>query len=514
MKLWEKLEFQLASLKGAILLIIAFSLFMSAGTICESLYGREFANRIIFKSPIFLFLQLLLFLSILWATLRRLPFQKKLTGFYCTHLGLLLIFSGAFITYIAGIDGQIFLNPQIKENKVYLEDDVIYWQNEKEALQGTFSLPESFYAQKIDKNFGPVKILKYLPYGEEVLQWKKSQNPFLSSEFLLENSFLKQKFALSLNPESSIKSKSELGPLIVQMLPHSLFPCFHLGAFLLKSDSSCIPLTSLQVIEEKNREISVNFEGKKVTFAPHLSIHPIDSSRTDIKLFNPDLFLDKKIVFLFKDGLAFPFENQMKTLPFRSNESIELPWMNFKIKRLKSTLNEFPLHVPVPGLPKSKKGELVKGKTRAVLLQKKNGEEFWLRSGESQTIETQNGHALLALGKKSFNLPYFFFLDRFESKKYPGTNDASTYESFINISNEQGLQEKAHIYMNSPLSKDGLTFYQSSYFDSSPNEKGSILSVNYDPGRKIKYFGSLILVLGIMIHYLIKTNFLRLRFLN
>jgi cytochrome c biogenesis protein ResB len=53
------------------------------------------------------------------------------------------------------------------------------------------------------------------------------------------------------------------------------------------------------------------------------------------------------------------------------------------------------------------------------------------------------------------------------------------------------------ISMNEPLKKDGYTFYQSSF---EQNERGeatvSILSVNHDPGRWIKYLGSFLIVLG------------------
>jgi hypothetical protein len=51
--------------------------------------------------------------------------------------------------------------------------------------------------------------------------------------------------------------------------------------------------------------------------------------------------------------------------------------------------------------------------------------------------------------------------------------------------------------MNEPLKYRGLTFYQASFQqDTDGTPIASILSVNYDPGRWIKYLGSLILTLG------------------
>ncbi len=54
--------------------------------------------------------------------------------------------------------------------------------------------------------------------------------------------------------------------------------------------------------------------------------------------------------------------------------------------------------------------------------------------------------------------------------------------------------------MNHPLKYDHLTFYQASYFETEKGH-GSVLSVNYDPGRWIKYLGSLLLVFGAIWHF-------------
>jgi cytochrome c biogenesis protein ResB len=57
--------------------------------------------------------------------------------------------------------------------------------------------------------------------------------------------------------------------------------------------------------------------------------------------------------------------------------------------------------------------------------------------------------------------------------------------------------------MNNPLKTHGYTFYQSSYFLDQAGEYHSVLSVNRDPGRFVKYQGSLLLVLGLIVHFLI-----------
>jgi hypothetical protein len=59
--------------------------------------------------------------------------------------------------------------------------------------------------------------------------------------------------------------------------------------------------------------------------------------------------------------------------------------------------------------------------------------------------------------------------------------------------------------MNEPMKKAGLTFYQSSFQE---DEKGqpthSVFSVNKDPGRFLKYLGSLLIFLGIFMLFYFK----------
>ena len=89
-------------------------------------------------------------------------------------------------------------------------------------------------------------------------------------------------------------------------------------------------------------------------------------------------------------------------------------------------------------------------------------------------------------------------LNNFEVERYPGSMRAASYKSEIHVEGKKHL-----ISMNEPFKKNGLTFYQASFQE---NEEGvpqvSILSVNYDPGRMIKYLGAILLSIGtVMLFY-------------
>jgi hypothetical protein len=59
--------------------------------------------------------------------------------------------------------------------------------------------------------------------------------------------------------------------------------------------------------------------------------------------------------------------------------------------------------------------------------------------------------------------------------------------------------------MNEPLESKGYTFYQASYIPEVPRPVTTILSVNHDPGRGLKYWGSILLILGSISLYLVKV---------
>jgi hypothetical protein len=114
---------------------------------------------------------------------------------------------------------------------------------------------------------------------------------------------------------------------------------------------------------------------------------------------------------------------------------------------------------------------------------------------------------ILTYGQKRVDLGFPIFLDHFEMEKYQGTQRAKAYKSFVKVP-EVGQVE---ISMNESMEYQGLVFYQASFEeDEAGRAIASILSVNYDPGRWIKYFGSLVLSLGIVLLFWFK----RMSFLN
>ncbi len=97
-------------------------------------------------------------------------------------------------------------------------------------------------------------------------------------------------------------------------------------------------------------------------------------------------------------------------------------------------------------------------------------------------------------------------LDHFEAGKDPGGMSTASYVSDVTV--VRGDARTQHrISMNEPLHVGGVTLYQTAFFPESDNQGQptgkdvSVFTVAQDQGRILKYLGSLVLVLGIVVMY-------------
>jgi hypothetical protein len=104
----------------------------------------------------------------------------------------------------------------------------------------------------------------------------------------------------------------------------------------------------------------------------------------------------------------------------------------------------------------------------------------------------------LSYGPVRLNLPYRLHLDDFLLVTYPGSENPASFESHVRIYDEErGVDgEPVRIFMNNPLDYRGFRHFQSSY---DQDRKGTILSVNHDPGKLPTYFGYTLLTVGLLI---------------
>jgi len=524
---FSNIEKFVGSLKFAIVLITLFTIAMIIGTFFESYYGTEFANRTVYKTLPFMLLQVLMGLSILYATYLRLPPKKRLYGFYTIHSGLILIVGGSFITHFSGIDGNITLPPLTPKRDIVLNSDQIRITNLNTKEVITYDLPDTAFETDINSSKDQISILKFLPYSEKTLQWRTENSSNLassfnsSSEYFLSNGNVSQDFVLSLHPKAfDFKSNLQLGPLNIHYLPAPLATCFgqnnNSKIILWNSElQNCFyPETQNIVIKktESGKRFLVIQEDKTIyTFFPDISPFPLDTNFNSIsdskyRVFSKELFENSPNLFLFGKNVAYYDKDEKKWLGHKidKNKKLDLPWMGFELTLLNHYSDKVPTFVPEYVVPIQKNGQLVKGSVRAALVSF-NGHEYWVRNDQSITLTYRGTKYKFELEKKSIKLPYELSLTKFKMDTDPGTRNPASYESFIQLFTDNGPVDH-HIYMNNPLKYDGLTFYQASYFEVAQGTYGSVLSVNIDPGRPIKYLGSLLLVIGSIWHFSLRRK--------
>lgn len=532
MKLKEyyiKVEKILASMKFAVTIIVIYTLMMVYGTFQESYHGADFANRLVYKSWWFMGIQLLMFMSILVATVVRLPARKSLYGFYTIHTGLLTLFIGSFVTFVVGIDGQIQLIPNTPSKKIVISNKnylKIAMVDKNKAIK--FPLPYTHKQTKMDGDYQQIiKMKEYIPYANVETVWKPSNMPNKQldqgSTFLIFNENVSQKFTLSLNPTSDFKSTQKLGPLSIHYMPNSLYKCFSKkskSGFLIwnTDDGSCFTAEEREIRISKtpqgNRFLAMNHQGKNVKFFPDLSPVAVndDLSRDEnvaFRVFSRNLFTDKPHLFIFGDKVAF-YKKGLKRWrgkTFENDETITLPWMNFKLRLIDYKIAQTPYQIPRYTKPIQDKGEIIEGNIQAVKVSIMNS-DYWVRSDAPLAISNGTSQIRFSIGPKEIALPFQITLKKFKMDKNPGTNSPASYESFVSLfdSRKDGISEDYHVFMNNPLKYDDFTFYQSSYFPIGPDSFASVFSANYDPGRPLKYAGSLLLVLGSIWHFYIRRK--------
>jgi len=118
------------------------------------------------------------------------------------------------------------------------------------------------------------------------------------------------------------------------------------------------------------------------------------------------------------------------------------------------------------------------------------------RTGDVKKLTLDGVNIDLRIGAKLIEIPFAIKLEKFKLERYPGSMTPASYASdVVLIDKEQNINMPYAIYMNHVLDHRNYRFFQSSY---DMDEKGTILSVNHDPGTWPTYIGYILLTLGMI----------------
>lgn len=132
----------------------------------------------------------------------------------------------------------------------------------------------------------------------------------------------------------------------------------------------------------------------------------------------------------------------------------------------------------------------------------------WLVEGKSENVKVGGTEYSVLLARNAATLPFSIGLNKFVIGVNPGTSRPSSYESQVTVHDSMnGLDKHASIRMNEPLKYGGYIFYQASYQLREGQPPISVLSVNWDPGRWIKYVGSIALIMGVILTFTMNPGY-------
>ena len=438
----------LASLKLAVIVIVSLATMTAWGTFVEAKYNdAEAASKIVYNSPLMYFIMGVFAVNLMAVMVDRWPWKERHVGFVLAHIGILFLMLGAGMTKWLGVDGSMTIGLGETTKQVILGQTDLTLYSSMDAARYTKvddrevdffrhrPSPEKPYELMMPQ--GTLKVLKYFPYSLRDQKIVDSGDPATGAglRFQIQNKFVNQTEWL-LQPAPGRFAVKDFGP----------------AQILLGKVDQVDPTRNSIVLEPKGDE-EIAYE--------------IHSAR------------DPKNV---KKGIAKP------------GDTIETGWMGELVVRVlkyiphakeQITFNETDSSTPLT--------------TAAILVEyqctpSEKPTQHWLALNSMLKLFSDQAVYILAFANRRLNLDFDIKLEKFSVGRYQGTMTASSYESQVNVSDKVGTQT---ISMNEPMKHHGFTFYQSSFSeDEMGRPTASILSVNKDPGRWVKYLGCLLIVFG------------------
>jgi hypothetical protein len=467
----------LISLKLAVVVIATLAVTLAVATVMESMYDAKTAQYFIYRAFWFYGVLAALGLNILAVALSRFPWKRRHIPFLMAHAGILMILTGSWFTYVKGVDGALQISEGEVNSAVELDQFVLI-SKQGESIR-TAPLPwmplsvARDFRGKPFPDFG-VQVERYISDAERVTKFLPSEsgNPRAAPAVLVRilgapMGGAPEFWLFAADPASATQ---RLGP----------------ARFLIRRESQA----DLSLDAQSGPEARFDFV---VTKSGALRFETV-SIRGEKKAGSVDLtkLAAKEDPVILNPGWKMPIQVQVKAfLPWAVNET------NYHERKVK----------PI-GMGTAQPEPAIQ-----VSLLENPLSKIWLGLGDRANFKNSSGEEVtLGYFPKRLVLPYGLRLKRFEMTTNPGTMDPATYSSYVQVVDQfQKTQAELdslpdhHITMNEPLDWKGYTFYQASYVPEVPRPVTTILSVNYDPGRGLKYWGSILLIAGSIALYLSKV---------
>ena len=443
----KKLTDYILSMHSAILLMLIFAFAIGAATFIENDYGTQTAKALIYNARWFEFLLLILAINLVANIVRYRMWRPGKLLVFVFHAAFIIILIGSAITRYIGYEGIMHIREGQSSNEIVSDRTFIQVQTLKDGQRFSYARPVLF--SKIGSNhmeqairFGnetlKLETLRYIPNAAEKIVVDKDGG-----------SIITMMIASGDRPQQITLKGGE---------------SFETPAFVIAFESD---------VQSAKPVIEIHLaDGKLMARLPFaLQYIKMDDQNSGIveqgeKELHPRyLYSGSGINFVIKEALP-----HARIVIESADKKEAAPTMRASLDavEIKLTMDDASKTVMVYGA----KGQ----------------------PGEEVHVELGGWDIAVSYGSRIIKLPFELKLLDFQLERYPGSMSPSSYASeVVVIDAEKQMEMPFRIYMNHVLDYRDYRFFQSSY---DMDEKGTVLSVNHDPGTLPTYIGYLLLALG------------------
>ncbi|ECL3317341.1 cytochrome C biogenesis protein [Campylobacter jejuni] len=482
----------IGDLRVSVVLFLLFALFCALATFIESAYGTPTAWAMVYDTFWFEYIQLLLGINLLCGMFRYKMFGLKKLPLMIFHISFLFILVGSAMTRYAGFEGILPIrehtqNSLIESSKTSLRISAIKDGERYNAVNdryiGNLPFANSF---KLKLNLGD---------DQAVLKYKD----------------------LILNAHYTYKENNNSDPLLVLMLSQK--GSQGVDVKFEKGEVKNIEGVNFAFMNDNVKAPFVKID-ENLTLSSSENLHflsMLDGQNLDLKIGEKANAKERRLYEI--NDISFVVKaaslHAQEALEGSNRPQDESFWLWFKSAWLEvgrtmliSTFgepqnwkNSLLLHFKDFALSNENKNLELTGSNalKLELSYKNESKEFYIfEYNKPIMIELADQKFFISWALSYEQLPFDIYLRDFVLDRYPGSMSPASYASEITVKNNNENFDY-RIFMNNVLDYDGYRFYQSSY---DQDEKGTVLSVNKDPGKIPTYIGYFLLCLGMFMNFL------------
>jgi len=443
----------ISSMKTMALLMLIFAFTVGYATIIENDFGTITAKAEVYNARWFEVLLGLLTLNLILNIYNYKMYKLKKAPIFIFHVGFIIILFGAAITRYVGFEGNMHIREGMSSSSIISAQTFLTFSVSKDGKKEKIS--DAVYFSKrslntLEKNLNiageniAIEMIEYIPDAVETLVEDKLNGKAVAKLMITSNGSGK--------------------PITLSDGEY-----FDGGDFILDFNSG--------KTFSKNT-IALFLDGDKLymNHKEQLSFFKMANREKGNLTQNSKELISQRVLYSLKSGSSFVLRDFMSHASKKLVSSSTLN-INRKMNMNSSGVDALRFNVTLNGTTK----ELV----------------VYGRNGVVQTPRTLmlDGVKIEAsYGAKEIMLPFEIKLVDFQLDRYPGSMSPASYASeVVLVDKEEGVTMPYRIFMNNILEHRGYRFFQASY---DRDEKGTVLSVNNDPGTLPSYIGYLLLAIG------------------